>query len=90
MKGDANLKENCTQVFRQVCRRFPIQESNPTPVTECKDVEVTQCFNVDANGNRIRSLDKAAIGRGCPFSKFIFSKNSINSDNFSNNYDKFR
>jgi hypothetical protein len=31
---------------------------------------------------------KAAVDRGCPFIEIYF--NSINSDNFSKNYDKFR
>lgn len=60
--GAFSLKgENCSQVLRQVCRRFPVQESNPRPITECEQIEVTQCFALDEYGNRKSSPQDSLV-----------------------------
>lgn len=58
------LVENCTQSFKQVCRRFPMLEPNPKVMTDCRDVSVTRCTRIgDQDSDRfelVRCQDKQA------------------------------
>ena len=51
---EPSKRENCTQVLKKVCRRFPGREPVPVQLTDCKEVEVVRCYTVNDEGVRVR------------------------------------